>query len=208
MIAENTTVAQPMRAKKRGDRVDDRALFARFLHGDDAAFMEFFDRHTPRLGRYCRKMVNDERAAEDILQDVWEKAIRMRGDDRPPPPNPVGLLYWMARNLCLNASRNDKRHAPLHGLAEERHPGSDRQDPTQLEELVTLALDRLPLSQREALILHFYSGYAFEEIAAMTGESPSAVRMRAWRGRRQIKRIVATLIELEESNQREEDKSR
>ncbi len=73
-----------------------------------------------------------------------------------------------------------------------------------MEELVMIAMERLPLDQREVLILYAYSGYKFEEIAQMVGESHGAVRTRAWRARRQLKRIIAALIELDENRLQDE----
>jgi RNA polymerase sigma-70 factor (ECF subfamily) len=176
---------------------DDHELFARFLGGDDEAFMEIFDRHTARLGSYCRKMVGHAGAAEDLMQDVWERVIRMRSEDRPPPPNPLGLIFWMARNLCLNFLRDRHQHASLDDLPVPPGSSAGVNDPSQLEELVVMALDRIPLQQREILILNAYSGYSFEEIAQMTDENVGAIRTRAWRARRQLKRVIVGLIELD-----------
>ena len=183
----------------------DRELFSRFLEGDDGAFMEFFDLHTDRLGRYCRKMVGDHQGGDDVLQDMWEKVIRMRTDEKPLPPNPLGLLYWIARNLCLNRIRDRKPHPSIDALPESIHPRAEDHEPSRLEELVVIALERLPLSQREPLILNAYSGYTFEEVAQMMDESVGAIRTRAWRGRRQLKRLITALIDLDENNEQDEE---
>lgn len=189
-------------------RSDDTELFARFFAGDDAAFIELFDRHTQRLARYFRKMIGDTRHVEDLLQDLWERVVRLRDGKRGVPPNPLGLLYWMARNLCLNFSRDQKHHLPLDYLAEREHPGASGRELSQLEELVVMALERLPMEQREVLILYAYSGYTFDEIAQMMEESSGAIRTRAWRARRQLKRIIAALVELDQNNQGDEPSNR
>lgn len=189
-------------------RLDDTALFTRFFAGDDAALIELFDRHTQRLGRYCRKMTGDARHVEDLLQDLWERVVRLRDGERGVPPNPLGLLYWMARNLCLNFNRDRRNHLPLDYLAEREHPNISDRELSQLEELVVMALEQLPLEQREVLILSAYSGYTFDEIAQMMEESPGAIRTRAWRARRQLKRIIAALVELEQNNQNDEPLNR
>jgi RNA polymerase sigma-70 factor (ECF subfamily) len=182
----------------------DEILFARFLDGDDAAFITLFDRHTPRLGRYCRKMVGDPIRVEDLLQDVWEKLARLRFERKETPHNVLGLLYWMARNACLNHVRDSKHHQPLETLPEWRHPSARDAEMTHLEELVVIALERLPLDQREVLILNAYSGYSFDEIAEMMNETHGAIRTRAWRARRQLKRIIAALVELDDNSLRDD----
>lgn len=187
---------------------DDVEIFARFLGGDDEAFLVLFDRHMSRLGRYCRKMIGNEEHVPDLMQDLWEKVVRLRDDGRSAPREPLGLLYWMTRNICLNYVRARRRHDSLEDLAEYRHPHAAGHELTQLEELVIIALDKLPLSLREVLILNVYSGYTLEEIARMMGESSGAVRTRAWRARAQLKRIIVGLVELEGNRPEHDDSDR
>lgn len=176
---------------------EDQILFQRFLRGDDSAFMQMFDRHTHRLYLYCMKFVNDHERAEDLVHDIWERVIRLRGTEQQAPLLP--LLYRIARNLCLNNIRDAKAHASLDALPESRHPTTTIREMSQHEELVVQALPRLPIQQREVLILHSYSGYSFEEIAEMLGEQVGAVRTRAWRARSQLARLVAAMIEIDDA---------
>jgi RNA polymerase sigma-70 factor (ECF subfamily) len=107
----------------------------------------------------------------------------------------------MARNICLNRLRTRNRTAPIDALAEDQHPSSEQNERSRMEELILMALERIPLEQREVLILNVYSGYTFEEIAEMTGESSGTVRTRAWRARRQLKRVITGLIALDDFNE-------
>lgn len=185
---------------KRG--TDDTTLFSRFQSGDDGAFLELFDRHANRIGRYCYRMIGDPDRAQDVAQDVWEKIIKLRGDESYRLRNPLGLLYTIARNLSLNHLRDRRDHVSLQSLKEDDHPLVETKELSRLEEMAVIALQRLPLAQREILILHSYSDYTFEEIGEMVGENPGAVRTRAWRARQQLKRIIAALIEFEENQEK------
>jgi len=176
---------------------EDQLLFQRFLRGDDSAFMAMFDRHTHRLYLYCMKFVNNHERAEDLVHDIWERVIRLRGTEQQAPMLP--LLYRIARNLCLNNIRDAKNHASLESLPEGFHPTTTIREMSQHEELVVQALPRLPIQQREVLILHAYSGYSFEEIAEMLGEQVGAVRTRAWRARSQLARLIAAMIEIDDA---------
>jgi RNA polymerase sigma factor (sigma-70 family) len=179
----------------------DAQLFARFLDGDDTAFMELFDRHTHRLYMYCLKFIGDRKQTEDMVQDLWERVIRLRGGDRPALDNPIGFLIRMARNLCLNHIRDRKNTSSLEDLPDWEHPSVTPRELTHNEELVVAALRHLPESQREVLVLNAYSGYRFDEIAEMLGEQVGAVRTRAWRARMQLGRIVSAFIGLDENNE-------
>lgn len=180
--------------------VEDSVLFAQFLDGDDDAFMELFNRHTPRLFLYCLKVVGSRQAAHDIMQDMWERIIRLRAEGRGGGHSPAGLLMRTVRNLCLNYKRDRKEHLSLDLVPEWRQPGAEDRELSELEESVVLALERLPEEQREVLILNAYSGYRFDEIADMLGEAEGTVRMRAWRARSRLGKIIAALIGLDEND--------
>jgi len=183
----------------------DAQLFSRFMAGDDPAFMEFFDRHTHKLYMYCLKFIGDRGQAEDLVQDIWERVIRMRTEKREPIDNPVGFLVRMSRNLCLNHIRDKRTATSLDDLHEGEHPSTVMNEMSHNEELVVAALAHLPNAQREVLILNAYSGYRFDEIAEMLGEPVGAIRTRAWRGRAQLGRIISALIELDENKARDKE---
>jgi RNA polymerase sigma-70 factor (ECF subfamily) len=175
----------------------DVDLFERFFAGDDTAFMEIFDLHTHRLYLYSLKFVGERQAAEDLIQDVWERIMKMRSNGQSAPPNPLALLYRTTRNLSLNHIRDRRHHLPVHSLIDSSHPSAMPREMTHHEELVLIGLQHLPIAQREVLILNAYSDYRFDEIAAMLGEPVGAIRTRAWRARAQLRKILSTLIELE-----------
>ena len=194
------TIPQETKPREEGMSSNERkgatdvALFQRFLEGDDASFMELFHRHTSRLYSYCLKIVGDAESANDILQDVWERMARFRSNGREAPRSPLGLLIRITRNLCLNYKRDRRPGIPLEKLPREWEPRTRIDGMTEMEEAVIVALDHLPESQRELLILHSYSGYSYEELAEMFDESIGTIRTRAWRGRLKLGRIIAALI--------------
>lgn len=180
----------------------DVDLFARFFGGEDLALVRLFDRHNHRLYLYCHQYVNDPQQAEDITQEVWERMIRLRSDKHPPTmQNPMGLLLTIARNMCIDALRRTRHHADLDSLPESNHPVSSIPELSHLEEIVILALPHLPVAQREVLALHTYSGYRFDEIAAMLDEPVGAIRTRAWRARAHLGRIIAAMIAMDDDNE-------
>lgn len=198
----NYTIS-PLEESTDAPLAHDRSLFERFYAGDDRAFLELFDRHTPKLHLYCVKLVADRATADDILQDAWERMIRMRSSGAALPDNPIGYLVRTVRNLALNRLRDQKHHAVIDDLSETDHPGVEDRELSRDEELVVAALPRLSESYREVLVLHAYAGYRFEEIAEMLGEPVGAIRTRAWRARAQLARVISASIELEEQRMNE-----
>jgi RNA polymerase sigma-70 factor (ECF subfamily) len=163
--------------------------------------MEIFDRHTHRLYLYCLKYVGDRETAEDIVQDVWERVMKLRSSGREAPPVPLALLYRIARNLSLNHIRNRRHNTPLDLMTDVNHPSFTPREASHQEELVAIALNHLPIAQREVLILNAYSDFRFDEIAEMLGEPVGAVRTRAWRARTQLGRILSALIGLDDGGE-------
>lgn len=189
---------QRSKARQANEVAGDAELFSRFQDGDNEAFLELFDRHAQRIGKYCYRMLGEQEAARDIVQDVWETVMAYRDRPETTLQKPLALFYTVARNRCLTYLRDRHSHTPLDLLREDEHPAIEQRGLSQIEELVLMALERLPLPEREVLILHIYSEYKFAEIARILNESQGAIRTRAWRGRRQLKRVIAALIELDE----------
>lgn len=172
---------------------DDIDCFRRFLAGDNEAFARLFDRYNHRLWVYCVKFVGDHDHAEDITQELWERVIRMRREPQEVR-NPGGFFLRIARNLCLNSEKSRSRFSPLDEIPESAHPiGSE---PTEMEEAIETALQRLSFEHREVLVLNAYCGYRFEEIADMLGKRPETIWMRASRARAQLRREVIEVIGL------------
>ena len=189
-----------MPARKPGARPsmreqDDVELFVRHLAGDHAALMELFDRHNQRMYLYCARILNDRLIAADVAQEIWEKIIRMREAGAEPPRRPLGLLLRMARNLCLNQLRSRRKLTPIDEIDEAQHPSVTIREMSHREELIVKALARLPIAQREVLVLNAYSGYGFDEIAEIMKKPVGAIHTTAWRARIRLGKLMMELME-------------
>ena len=127
--------------------------------------------------------------AEDVLQTVFmrlhQSEKRFRDDEH--------LKAWLLHvtvNCCNDLKRSPwhKRRAELDDESMERlsaqpeaETGEERDD--ELE----AALARLTVKQRTAVLLHYYEGYATDEIAQITGERPATVRSHLHRARKALK---------------------
>lgn len=166
---------------------NDAALFARFLGGDDAAFTSLYTAHNQRLFNYCAKLVRDHAAAADIVHTMWERVIVMRSSSQPKEivRNPVGLFVRMVRNLALDHLKHHAHQITLEAASELRTTAKNDN-----EEVVLRAIERLPDETREIVLLHYYSGYDFNEIATMLGKKPNAIWTRVSRARAELKKIL------------------
>jgi RNA polymerase sigma factor (sigma-70 family) len=166
-------------------------FLGKIFAGDDAAFHSLFAIYNKKLVIFARKMLGGQEAARDLAQEVWIRIIELR---RVPPGESVeyagAFLFRIARNLCLDKIRAAKEHLPIDELSENEHPQSPNGERTELEEIVVAALDKLPVEDRELLVMHSYLGYAYEEIAEMQSKSPEAIWTRASRARAKLREFV------------------
>ncbi len=143
--------------------------------GDREAFDELVARYGLQVLRTARLIVRDEGLAEDVCQETFLKAWRrirsLRGE---------GVDRWLVRiamNESLSAWRRRHRFDALLqrvGLLRRLAPpppGEHRIDLAQ-------ALDRLPVGQRAAVVLHYYHDLSVEATARSLGVSPDAVKSR------------------------------
>lgn len=174
-------------------------LFNQFLAGSDAAYRTLYDAYERPLYIYCCRLMASESDAQDIFQDIWIRMFRLRGE-RDSIKRFSGLLFTIARNLCLNALRDKKQH--LNSSIDDLSPDHEALvrkvdvDEADLREMVQKALTHLPFNQREAFVLREYSGYSYQEIADITGASMINVKTRAWRARERLRKVLSAWLEL------------
>lgn len=175
----------------------DDALMASFCGGDEAAFEMLYQRHAGPVHAFLSRMVRDEALAEDLLQTTFLSVVRSRG--RYVPGTAVrAWIYAIATNAGRDALR--RRRARREDFSETGAP-REVAAPTAAESdpgmarAVEEALMKLPVDQREAVVLHKMQELSFEEIAVALGISVGAAKVRAHRGYTRLRELLAPLGE-------------
>jgi RNA polymerase sigma-70 factor (ECF subfamily) len=179
------------------ERIYRSVLVVRCQGGDRAAFEELVELYQPRLRYFLASMVGDEHAADDLLQEVWFDVFR--GVARLADPGAFAAwLYRIARHRALGELR--KRRQPLSSLegidlaAEEPEEDDFSAEDAQR---VHAALGQLPLEHREVLLLRFFEGMSYEDIAAVTGCQLGTVRSRIHYAKRALRRVMEGVLQNE-----------
>jgi RNA polymerase sigma-70 factor (ECF subfamily) len=171
------------------ERVYRSVLVVRCQAGDLAAFEELVGLYHARLRYFLASMVGEEHAADDILQEVWFDVYR--GVARLADPGTfTAWVYRIARHRALRELR--KRRQPLSSLEGIDLAGEGDEDEFSAEdaERVHAALGRLAPEHREVLLLRFFEGLAYEDIAAVTGCNLGTVRSRLHYAKRALRRVM------------------
>jgi RNA polymerase sigma factor (sigma-70 family) len=146
----------------------DEKLIAMARAGNPSAFETIVDRYQGRLLGFCRQMLGSTEDAEDVLQEVFVNAYRaMLADEREINLRP--WLYRIARNRCLNHLRKPTAEAQESmDMVPAVEASSTAEKVHNREEFRQILSDvnKLPETQRSALLLREMDALSYEEIAA------------------------------------------
>ena len=182
----------------------DDMLVQAYMEGKDSAFDELLARNQQQLFDFILALTRDKDKADDLFKETFIRAIVKMKDGQYF--NQGKFLYWLmriARNLLIDDVRKQKKEQAVNISDDELltvidcgHPYKSREDMLVAEELsghMRQLMDLLPDEQREVVLMRYYQGLQFKDIAEITNVSinTSLGRMRyAIRNmRRMAKRI-------------------
>jgi RNA polymerase sigma factor (sigma-70 family) len=147
------------------------------------------DLYADRLYRFVLKSIKDQHAAEDIVQDsyekLWKNIKNVQGE------KVKSYLFTTAWHTMIDRIRKEKRSAWSEEInfPEESHENNY----SDLGEILNEALSRLPEIQRMVLLLRDYEGYTYHEIGRLSGLSESQVKVYIYRARVWMKNYIGKM---------------
>jgi RNA polymerase sigma-70 factor (ECF subfamily) len=168
----------------------DVELLRRIADGDRSAFSDFYDQYSGLLFSIAIKVLNDSKEAEDVLQEVfmqiWNKADaydQLLG-------KPASWAVTLTRNKAIDRIRASQRRSRLLEQATVEAAATPDDSPSANEKLygkenaqmVRSVVAALPLEQRRAIELAFFSGLTQDEIAKTLQEPLGTIKARIRRG--------------------------
>ena len=181
---------------------DDKALIEAFQAGDDFAFVSLYNRYKGPIFTYCLKMLLDRDLAQDVMQETFLRIYENR--DRLLNTNSFrAWTFTIARNQCLNQFRLSNKHVQLdEAFAASLPLAAAQSQEATLEKseqvaLVNHFLGRLKPEYREVIVLREYQNMTYDEIAAVTRSTLSAVKSRLFKARRKLAAFMEPVIQRE-----------
>ena len=178
-------------------------LIAAVLQGDAASFEPLVERYSPRLFAMARRYARRESEVEDIVQDVWLKAFEKLGSYRAEAP----FEHWLMRlavHTCYDSLRRHQRNrettfAELTEPEEDwldrfvSEPGAADENAAAARQLLDRVLDQLSPAARLVITLQEIEERPVKEIAKLTGWSVPLVKVRAFRARAEMRRVLSRI---------------
>jgi RNA polymerase sigma-70 factor (ECF subfamily) len=174
-----------MMEKTRDEKLPDEVLVARLRQGDAAAFDLFVDRYFGMVFSLARARVSTREAAEDLAQEVFLRVF-LHLEKLKEPRHLSAWLTRITRNLAMDWERREsRRRRTVEYLGLDALPGGDVPDDSEgvvdkmqcqeRDRLVEAAMERLPVEQREVLLLYHGQKMSKKEIAETLQVHPSTV---------------------------------
>ena len=181
------------------ENTSDELLLTRAGNGEQAAFLELYERHRQPVFRFAYRLLGSVELAEDITHDCFVSLIRKPENFRADRGSLRTYLFAAARNLALKHFRGSGREASLDSLEDETDYATaqplGRLLSEELSTQVREAVLALPPLQREALVLFEYEGLSLNEIAEVTQSEVGAVKGRLFRARERLKTALRPYLE-------------
>jgi len=173
---------------------DDATLVAGALGGDEKAFSELVRRHKRRVFGAASRFARDDHQLDDLCQEVFIRAFRNLSKFRGEAP----FEHWLARitvSACYDFLRKERRVREQISLDAHEFDLRDSQSEAtararSARELLDHAMRMLSADERLVITLAEIEERSMREISELTGWSEANVKVRAFRARQNLKKIL------------------
>ncbi len=180
-------------------------LIAAVLKGDNASFEPLVQKYSPRVFATARRYARRDSEVEDIAQEVWLKAFDKLKSFRSEAP----FEHWLMRmtvRVCYDFLRGHQRNreASFSEISEPEEDWLDRfvadsssaaEDADAAKLLIGRVLDKLSPQARLVITMLEIEDRSVKEIAKITGWSVALVKVRAFRARGEMRKILARMTQ-------------
>jgi len=171
----------------------DHELIARVGAGDKLALEALYARHSVKVFRFALRLLRSERAAEDVVSevfiDVWRNAAGFEGRSEAST-----WLLAIARNKAYSQLRKRREDELDEAVAAEIEDEADSPETALAKktkgDLLRACMARLTAEHREVLDLVYYHEKSVEEVAAIVGAPEGTVKTRTFHARKKLAELA------------------
>lgn len=178
------------------NREEDDRIIERVLKGERDHYAHLIDRYKGPIFNLAYRMTGTREDANDLAQETFVRAYEnLKRFDRNRSFST--WLYTIGLNIVRNYLKREKRIKKTHnalcdGEGEKGNPSDPEQvlSAQQKTRKLEKYLKTLPEEQKEAIMLKYYQGLMFEDVAEIMGISLSAAKMRVYRGLEKLRTMM------------------
>jgi RNA polymerase sigma-70 factor (ECF subfamily) len=173
----------------------DEALLDRLMARDERALVEIVDSYKALVFGMARRILVDPGLAEEVAQDTFLALWRRPGSFDPTRGTLQGFLMGVARNKAIDVVRREetRRRASADLIAEQDVTSEPASATEAIDERhrVVAALAQLAAPQKEALVLAYYGGRTYREVAEELGIPEGTAKTRLRDGLGKLRALLA-----------------
>ena len=179
-------------SERRSRAVEDAARVAAVADGDERALAELWARYRRPCLQVARRVLGSGRHTEDVVQLVFLDVWRHAGRFDPARASVASWLLAMAHNKAVDRVRYERPRTTVSLALFGPHSDADQcleqaAETAERRDLVRRALRTLSEPQREILVLAYFGGYTYREIAALIATPLGTVKSRGRTGLIQLR---------------------
>lgn len=184
----------------------DHELMREFQEGSEEALEMIYVRYQKPVYHFSYRILANRADAEDATSETFVKVSTKKMTYEPKAKFST-WIFTIARNTCLTWIRKQKHLFSFFGFKNEEgemteieivdeslspHEDVSKKDTA---EKVKEAIRKLPLSQREAIVLREYHDLSYAEISSVLSCSLENVKILIYRGRENLRQILSSVIQ-------------
>jgi RNA polymerase sigma factor (sigma-70 family) len=179
------------------EAISDNALMLKVKEGDLSKLGLLFERYKRPLYGFFYGLTKNGEVSEDLVQNVFFRILKYRylfrgeGDFKT-------WMFHIARNVNNDHFRKNKLNAKDSLEHWQEQLGSDENRSTEIQndeelQILSMAMDRLPVDKREILLLSKFQDKKYKEIGEIIGCSEGAVKVKVFRALQELKEVYRKL---------------
>ena len=186
---EESAVQQALDSPAAAKGLDDSYQPVPDVRDDPAYFARLYDQYATDVLRVCYFYLSDREKAEDVCQDVFVRL--MTTHPLLQPGREKSWLLKVALNRCRDLWRGAwLKRVILGGPTFELIPAPDEFSRRDDQQAMMAAINQLPATFKEVILLHYYQGMKIAEIAQMLELPEGTISSRLRRGRKKLESIL------------------
>ncbi len=180
-----STTSLPKYKVKVSPIINEEEIWLDFVDGSDQALKQLYNTYVDKLYNYGTQLTHDRELIKDVVHDLFIYLVQKRDKIKTPKSIKFYLYSSFRRRLYKTLERNNKI---AYQDSYDRQDGFKlKVDPemksiqtnftTNSKIMLENASKKLPIKQREVIMLHFFEGMSIKEVADILGYSnPESAR--------------------------------